>query len=72
MRKFYTLSTFMRSSKTAMLMLHFLPGIVFGDLNGNELSYTIRLRHEVGPDNSWDTLLSAPEIELPGPRVSNP
>ncbi len=46
-------------------------GIVFNNLSGNDLSYTIRLRHEVGNDNSWETAQSGPNFELPGPRIAN-
>jgi len=44
---------------------------VFGDFNGMEISYAIRLAHEVNPDNSWDTDRASPEIEFPGPRVTS-
>ncbi len=47
------------------------PGIVFENLDGNDLSYKIRLRHEVGNADSWNTDLAGPNFELPGPRIPN-
>ena len=46
-------------------------GIIFNELYGNELRYTIRLPHEVGRANSWKTIQTSPNFELPGPRRSN-
>ena len=46
-------------------------GIIFNSLDGNELSFTIRLPHEVGGSNSWSTLQTSPNFELPGPRRTN-
>ena len=46
-------------------------GIIFNSLDGNELSYTIRLPHEVGGSNSWSTLQTSPNFERPGPRRTN-
>ena len=46
-------------------------GIIFNSLHGNELKYTIRLPHEVGRANSWKTVQTSPNFELPGPRRSN-
>ena len=44
-------------------------GIVFEQLSGNDLSYKIRLRHEVGSQNTWDTDRVGPAFQLPGPRA---
>ena len=44
-------------------------GIVFEQLSGNDLSYKIRLHHEVGSQNTWDTDRVGPEFEIPGPRA---
>ena len=52
-------------------LYHSLIGIVFDSLEGNSLEYTLRLRHEVGEDNSWETRDSAPNFQPPGPRVTN-
>lgn len=46
-------------------------GIVFEELEGNDISYKLRLRHEVGQQNSWNTDLVGPAFEIPGPRVRN-
>lgn len=46
-----------------------LTGIIFQNLGVN-VEYTIRLRHEVGSDNSWFTNLAGPGFELPGARVT--
>jgi ATP-binding cassette subfamily A (ABC1) protein 3 len=50
-------------------------GIVFNNVNrtknGGQLEYTLRLRHEVGDDDSWETREAAPNFQLPGPRVTN-
>lgn len=46
-------------------------GIVFEELAGNDISYKIRLRHEVGNQDSWETDEVGPTFESPGPRISN-
>jgi ATP-binding cassette subfamily A (ABC1) protein 3 len=46
-------------------------GIVFNNLESDELEYTLRLRHEVGQDNSWETRDAAPNFQAPGPRITN-
>ena len=52
--------------------IHYISGIVFNDLDGsdNELEYTIRLRHEVGEDDSWETRDAGQTFQLPGPRIT--
>ncbi len=54
-----------------LFIFNVCKGIIFNDLNGKELSYTIRLRHEVGQSNSWQTIQNSPNFELPGPRTTN-
>ena len=49
---------------------HQTVGIVFNNLDGARVEYTLRLRHEVGSDNSWETANRGPSIQLPGSRVS--
>lgn len=44
---------------------------MFDELDGNEISYRIRLRHEVGNQDSWNTEIAGPRFEPPGPRISN-
>ena len=48
-------------------------GIVFDDLDASDgrLEYTLRLRHEVGEDDSWETRDAAPPFQLPGPRITD-
>ena len=46
-------------------------GIYFNDLEGNNLEYTLRLRHEAGEDNSWETRDAAPNFQAPGPRITD-
>ena len=53
-----------------MLILHH-TGIVFNNLEGENLEYTLRLRHEVGQDKSWETRDAAPNFQPSGPRVTN-
>ena len=52
-----------------------LSGIVFNNVNRTKndgrLEYTLRLRHEVGEDDSWETREAAPNFQLTGPRVRN-
>ena len=48
-----------------------VSGIVFEEIEGNGLSYKIRLRHEVGELGSWMTDLVGPRVVLPGPRIQN-
>ena len=48
-------------------------GIVFDNLNGNNIQYTIRPVHEVfGEDDesTWNTDDTQPRFQVPGPRVS--
>ena len=48
-------------------------GVVFDNLNGTNLQYTIRPVHEVGGENdrsTWDTDIAQPRFEQPGPRFS--
>lgn len=50
-----------------------IAGIVFDNLNGKNLHYTIRPVHEVsGEDDqsSWDTDDTQPRFQVPGPRIS--
>ena len=47
---------------------NFNVGVVFNNLGGN-VEYTIRLRHEVGFQNTWFTPVSGPSFEVPGARV---
>ena len=44
-------------------------GIVFNNLGPN-VDYTIRLRHEVGQQNTWFTDEAGPTFEQPGARVN--
>ena len=44
-------------------------GVVFQNL-GSDVEYTIRLRHEVGSQNTWFTDLSGPSFGPAGARVS--
>ena len=46
-------------------------GIVFEELQANDISYKIRLRHEVGFTNSWDTDVLGPNFDAAGPRIDN-
>ena len=43
---------------------------MFDNLDGTRVEYTLRLSHEVGSDNSWETANRGPSIQLPGSRVS--
>ena len=45
-------------------------GVVFESVNASSIKYTLRLRHEVGTDNSWETRRRGTTIQLPGSRVS--
>ena len=48
-----------------------LTALWFDNINKeNGVEYTIRLRHEVLPSNSWFTDSSVPRLILAGPRVS--
>ena len=49
----------------------FLTGIVFDNLDGNDLVYTLRLRHEVGEEDTWKTNENAFWFQHPGARVTN-
>ena len=57
--------------------LWLFSGVVFEKLTGNDLSYKIRLRHEVGsvlevgPRDSWRTNMVGLRFSLPGPRILN-
>ena len=58
-------------SRPNALCLH--AGIVFDNLNGSKLRYTIRPAHEVEGeegDITWDTDIAQPRFQVPGPRVS--
>ena len=46
-------------------------GLVFDNLEGGDLAYTIRLRHEVGNADSWNTERAGGAFQLPGARVQN-
>jgi hypothetical protein len=46
-------------------------GIYFNDLESDGLEYTLRLRHEVGEDKSWETRDAAPNFQAPGPRITD-
>lgn len=43
--------------------------MVFNNLEGNDIEYTLRLRHEVTDTNTWDTGSLAPDPQLPEPRI---
>jgi hypothetical protein len=43
---------------------------VFEQLDGNDISYKIRLRHEVAV-GSWNTDIAGPRFVADGPRISN-
>lgn len=48
-------------------------GVVFDNLNGKNLQYTIRPAHEVlgeDDDSTWNTDDTQPRFQVPGPRVS--
>ena len=44
---------------------------MFDDLDDSDdtLEYTLRLRHEVGRDDTWETRQAGPLFQLPGPRI---
>ena len=46
-------------------------GIVFDNIEGSHIEYTLRLRHEVGERGSWLTRRTQPQFQPPGPRVTN-
>ncbi|CAI8053623.1 ATP-binding cassette sub-family A member 3 [Geodia barretti] len=46
-------------------------GIYFNNLESDSLEYTLRLRHEVGEDKSWETRDAAPNFQAPGPRITD-
>ena len=50
-----------------------ISGIVFDDLDGSDgsLEYTLRLRHEVGEEQTWNTDRTGPQFERLGPRIDN-
>lgn len=43
--------------------------MVFNNLEGNDIEYTLRLRHEVTDTNTWDTGSLAADPQLPEPRI---
>ena len=45
-------------------------GIVFNNLDGDDIEYTLRLRHEVGSRDTWFTRFAAPVLQPAGPRVT--
>ena len=45
-------------------------GIVFNNLDGDDIEYTLRLRHEVGSRDTWFTRFTAPVLQPAGPRVT--
>jgi len=50
-----------------------LVGVVFDNLDGTNLQYTIRPVHEVDgefDDSTWDTDIAQPRFQEPGPRFS--
>ena len=53
--------------------VHLCVGIVFNDLDDSDdtLEYTLRLRHEVGFDDSWETRSAVSEFVLARPRIFN-
>ena len=54
-----------------LLSLCICTGIVYNELQGNDMKYTLRLRHEVGSLNTWFTRLTSPIFQFPGPRVED-
>ena len=56
-----------------MRMCILCSGIVFDDLDPDDghLEYTLRLRHEVGNEDTWETRFAAPAFQPLGPRVDN-
>ena len=48
-----------------------LLGIVFDSLEGDDLEYTLRLRHEVGETDTWHTGEAAFWFQYPGARVTD-
>ena len=66
------ISPFNKPSLTlSSLICILVVGIVFNNLENNDLEYTLRLRHEVGEDQSWETRDATPNFQTPGPRISN-
>ena len=56
-----------------LLTATYLTGVVFDNLDGNNMEYTIRPAHEVmaeDNDPTWDTDKVQPRFQIPGPRVS--
>ena len=50
-----------------------LTGVVFDNLDGYDIEYTIRPAHEVdggNDDPTWDTHIVQPRFLIPEPRVS--
>jgi len=50
-------------------ILFFSQAMVFNNLEGNNIEYTLRLRHEVTDTNTWDTGSLAADPQLPEPRI---
>ena len=46
-------------------------GIVFDNLDEDEIEYTLRLRHEVGELDTWHTSEAAFWFQTPGARVTD-
>ena len=46
-------------------------GVVFDSLEGEDLEYTLRLRHEVGGMDTWHTHEAAFWLQAPGARVTD-
>ncbi len=44
-------------------------GVFFDNLNGTDMEYTIRLRHDVGSRDTWQTARTAAAFNSPGPRI---
>lgn len=58
------------SEKEPFILLIISLGIVFNNLDGDDIEYTLRLRHEVGSRDTWFTRITAPVFQLAGPRVA--
>ena len=51
--------------------VYYCIGVVFGDLEGDAMEYTLRLRHEVGESDTWHTRETSFWLQRPGARVSD-
>ena len=49
----------------------FLPGVVFDRLEGDDIEYTLRLRHEVGELDTWRTNEASFWFQPSGARVGD-